>query len=183
MYGTFFLPSRVHLNSLLECGLSDCNRHRARIVVLTQILSLCLSEISWQEVVVPWHKLHQCYKCAGLDSDEKCRADSSYRFSYSLDGGLECLEEDGTCKKTLCQCDREYLIELEDVISNFDPAFHIQGGFDRAANCHVKTANEPDLARKVKLHDCCGAGINRVVYRPALFDCCEDGTVQPVGEC
>ena len=77
----------------------------------------------------------------------------------------------------------EYLMELEDVLDKFDPNNHILGGFDRKDKCAPKHHSDPDVARTMKDHECCGTGLDRAVYKPATFDCCEDGTVAPIGEC
>jgi len=129
------------------------------------------------------YKLHSCYRCAQLDTEDQCNGDKPYRYTYSADNGMECHEEEGTCKLTLCQCDREYLMELEDVLDKFDPNNHILGGFDRKDKCAPKHHSDPDMARTMKDHECCGTGLDRAVYKPATFDCCEDGTVAPIGEC
>jgi len=74
-------------------------------------------------------------------------------------------------------------MELEEVLNKFDPNNHVLGGFDRKANCAPKHHSDPDVARSLKDHECCGTGLDRAVFKPATFDCCEDGTVAPIGEC
>ena len=121
-----------------------------------------------------------------------CDGSSPYRMTNRANG-IMCRNDEGSCKAATCECDKAYVKELSEVIASYDPAHHIDNGFDREANCKMRTPRGrtadqsngvDDSNEKTKYEtQCCGVGLARVVFKVDRFECCANGSVKPLGQC
>jgi len=142
----------------------------------------------------------QCYECAKLGSsaDETCDG-LSQKYSLklnthttTLERTLTCLDEEGTCARNICECDRRLAESLYANKDTYNQQYHTltnDGAWAYNNQCQRRNSNQkygkateccgesfPDMIPKQEGKQCCG-------YRP--FDpagdrqCCEPNKLRP----
>lgn len=155
---------------------------------------------------------HHCYSCLKYDfvrdqGQENCDGTSrSYRFRGFIDPvtkvkHIECLNEPGSCKRSICECDKKLAMDLRELEFTWNIYHHQKwGGFDKS-ECKIQTRKagyeEGEVLRK-----CCGnyptrypfiakagdgqetACCNGQTYDPnGPLECCEDRDLVELGNC
>ena len=82
------------------------------------------------------------------------------------------------------------MIIISEVLSTYNPDFHVDNGFDRDERCKLRSPRGGVDSRMSKEGEkthhetqCCGEGLGRVVFKIDRFECCADGHVKPIGQC
>lgn len=154
----------------------------------------------------------QCYECIRKDfveelGQKECHGNGrSYRFKGLVDPVTQqkeiiCLNDIGSCKRAICECDKQLAIDLSKHEFDWDIMKHQRwGGYDKG-NC--KQLASPRMASLVEPEQrCCGDYPNRKTYtsygkngerrgccRGQTFDldgpleCCQDIGLVPFGTC
>lgn len=156
----------------------------------------------------------RCHKCAQFDfGAEKCEVTRPYRFSARQDpvtGNrfIQCLNEPGSCKRSICECDKALAYDLADAETAWNILHHERWGmFDQDLNCLRHSASPIRAAedRSERLTDpvegCCGEyprrfpyhlddGFGNVrrccggkTYNPLTLECCAAGNTAGIGTC
>lgn len=159
-------------------------------------------------------RAHHCYQCAELDN--QCRH-KNIRYTYNLIENptfpgnkdlrdIECTNDPSTdyhfdkCGRAICECDRQFALDLKEAITDWNPKFHWNAGnFDVHSGCPNKkcVGNECNIDRSGPT-ECCGqsdgfrfpfhsnGGIRKCcgskTYNSQLQNCCE-GQVVSYGSC
>lgn len=131
-------------------------------------------------------KLRQCYLCAKNEEGDCDGVTMSYSWTFldnDNDGrndDIQCNNQVNSCRWKLCQCDRQFALNLRQHEEEYDEDYSEDKGFDRDAVC---TGNPG----QVPIQKCCGNYSNsfRLVYNSRYQDCCSDvrGDIRPIGEC
>jgi len=72
----------------------------------------------------------QCYDCARMQ-DPKCLGDRvKYKYQLLLDSAtgdksITCLNEEGTCQRNICECDKRWANNLQKLAGDFNPEYHV----------------------------------------------------------
>lgn len=142
-------------------------------------------------------KLMRCYKCLTKDNGETCTGDSPYRAT-TRKGSINCKDNEGTCERITCDCDKEFSSELNKIQAVYNSQYLIKNGFDRVAECVPQTQRNAAVGSDSKSStsitsnneektisdtQCCGYGINRMPFKLDRQICCDDGSVKPIGQC
>lgn len=153
----------------------------------------------------------ECYQCAKKDHAHTIASgcipeETGYRFAafYDKATGLpnvRCVNTPGTCKRSICECDRAFAERLPEASQGDDGwtgAHHAHyGGFDSRSNCLARVHTPGKGDHKV---ECCGEFPDRYPYRFAkdgtgkqcckgkLFNqdthsCCSDDVIRSNGSC
>ena len=81
------------------------------------------------------------------------------------------------------------------ITDSYSGNFNSQNGFDRQETCQPKGVSSKSGDRenlestvgatrqKSERSECCGDGIQRAPFKPSIFECCEDGQIEAIGEC
>lgn len=157
---------------------------------------------------------HQCYRCVNKDfvqeaGQENCDGSSrSYRFKGVVDAvtatkQIVCLNNRGSCKRAICECDKALAEDLSDLEFKWDIMNHQRwGGFNKEQQCQgLGSARKARSIEGTGVQQCCGEYPNRYIYTSEgkdgsrrgccsgkTFDlqghleCCE-GSLMPVGQC
>lgn len=137
--------------------------------------------------------LRQCYLCANKETDGECDGTTmsySWKFEdFDNDGKADeitCTNTPGTCRWKLCQCDRQFALQLRDHEDSYNEELSIGQdgtGFDREGQCQAGGGGSAEKA-------CCGNYQTnfRLIFSPGSQECCDNNTVdvpqiKPVGEC
>jgi len=131
-------------------------------------------------------KLRQCYLCAKTEEGECDGTLQSYSWGFTdsdNDGqsdDIQCMNEENSCRWKLCQCDRQFALNLRNHEEEYDEDYSEDKGFDREAVC-TGNPGEPPIRK------CCGNYKNtfRLIYNEQHQECCSDahGDIRPLGEC
>lgn len=136
--------------------------------------------------------LRQCYLCANNEEkdnqDKECDGVTmsySWKFLDNDNDGktddIQCLNQENSCRWKLCQCDRQFALELRNHEEEYNQEFSEEAGFDREGICTAGPPG-PETIRK-----CCGNYKNnfRLIYNAQHQECCSDsmGDIRPIGEC
>lgn len=154
-----------------------------------------------------------CHSCAKRDyGEEKCAVTNGYRFAAKEDAvtgirWIECLNNEGSCKRALCECDKTLAYDLADAEGEWNILHHARwGGFDAPLNCarHQPGGRDGGLRQEPLTEvvtDCCGEfprrypyhlddGFGNVkrccngkTYDPNRLECCNDGRTHAIGNC
>jgi len=139
---------------------------------------------------------HTCYGCIRTDfvkeqKQEDCDGtDRSYFFSGTEDPStgerkIICLNELGSCKRSICECDKKLAEELSNSEFEWSLFNHgAWGGFDREANCVANSFQSrlgSNSVKPVVQNRCCGEYPNRFKYAAKTSDgsrrsCCNGKT-------
>lgn len=154
-------------------------------------------------------KHNRCHFCAKQDFDSKCDMNSTYKFEALEDQVtgerfINCLNPEGSCKRNICECDKQLAYGLRDAELNWNILHHARwGGFDKD-NClaYRNGRSATDRTEKIseKKMQCCGQNPERFpyaeddgmgnikqccgnkTYNPFTFTCCDD-QVMEIGTC
>lgn len=152
----------------------------------------------------------RCHHCAKKDMNN-CEVTKGYAFNAREDSVtqvryIECLNELGSCKRSLCECDKALAYDLADMESEWNILHHQRWGqFDQQLNCKVHTATRDGALRIEKIseaeEECCGEfprrfpfhandGFGKIrrccngkTYDPNILECCSSGKSKPIGTC
>jgi len=153
-----------------------------------------------------------CHSCAKRDFGEKCEVTNGYRFDAKEDAvtgirWIECLNEEGSCKRSLCECDKTLAYDLADAENEWNILHHARWGqFDSALNCARHQPGGRDAAMRAEpisevKSDCCGEFPRRYPYHiddgfgnikkccngktydPNRLECCASGKTHAIGTC
>lgn len=158
---------------------------------------------------------HQCYRCVNKDFVQEAGQDNcdgtsrSYRFKGIVDPVTQqkqivCLNNEGTCKRSICECDKALADDLSDLEFKWNIMHHQRwGGFNKEAECQGH--GQARQARSIDgegVQQCCGNYPNRFIYTSEgkdgamrgccdgkTFDleghleCCEGRSLIPIGQC
>lgn len=133
-------------------------------------------------------RLKQCYWCANDEEDGQCDGTmKSYSWTTvdnDNDGKVDdivCFNSPGTCRWKLCQCDRQFALQLRDVEETYNPLLSEENSFDRQATCSVPSTGR-ETGKK-----CCGNYANnfRLIFNPNRQECCSEeySDVKEIGTC
>lgn len=134
---------------------------------------------------------HQCYSCVNKDFVEgkgqaKCDGTGrSYRFKGIIDpvtGGkeIQCLNEEGSCRRSICECDKTLAKDLSRLENEWDFTHHQKWGFfDKSRQCQGASGKSMSIGDREL--SCCGQYPNRYVYTSKNKDgeehgCCSGKT-------
>lgn len=121
-------------------------------------------------------KQKECYKCAKKDAqeqhDEVCLPEETkYKFNAAFDPVtgepyVECLNPVGSCKRNICECDKQFAAQLPEAAADPDDGWSAvhhahYGGFDARNSC-LRKLNNPNHETKLV---CCGDYPERYMYR------------------
>jgi len=152
----------------------------------------------------------RCHSCAAQDFGN-CEVTRGYSFKAVQDSVtqiryIECLNEIGSCKRSLCECDKALAYDLADVENDWNILHHQRWGqFDQDMNCRIHTKGKDGAARTEKIsepvQDCCGEYPRRFPYHaddgygrirhccagrtfdPNILECCLRGETKAIGTC
>jgi len=144
-------------------------------------------------------RLFQCYQCAQKDFGEgSCdyvttRYDKKQTMDLTTgEKSIVCNEDEGTCERSLCECDRQFAIEYGQYAESQDlDSFHQEGA--GAFDPWDKNSCSSDGVKEEGERKCCGSFPKRfpiVVnddrkccegagksYDPNMHECCNDEVV------
>jgi len=158
----------------------------------------------------------QCYDCAQIDhGDRVCDANTqSYKFKLHYDPAdpnnhmkksIECLDEPsnkpgskGSCKRSICECDKKLSEDLREHFSEWYEGHHQeQGTFDSATQCVIEGCHNGNCGGNEI--QCCGnlgSGIRMPyktdgrrkccgdkTYDSTFQECCEGNQLAAIGTC
>lgn len=95
---------------------------------------------------------------------------------------VTCLDTPNTCKRAICECDKDTIIGFANVIDYYDPLAHAFNGFQPENDCVIRP-KDPNAGPASM--DCCGEYPNRKPYNKNSdknFNCC-DGTITSDNQC
>lgn len=90
---------------------------------------------------------------------DNCEVTKGYAFNAREDSVtqvryIECLNELGSCKRSLCECDKALAYDLADMESEWNILHHQRWGqFDQQLNCKVHTATRDGALRMEKISE------------------------------
>jgi len=91
-------------------------------------------------------RMNQCYKCAQMRYGKKeCPINTEYTFKGLEDPVtgrryVDCLDEEGTCSRSMCECDKKMASGIAGLEDEWDKAYHSRwSSFERARVCKVNT--------------------------------------------
>jgi hypothetical protein len=152
----------------------------------------------------------RCHYCAQKDfGEEKCSVTRPYSFSAKQDAVtgvrfIECRNTEGSCKRSICECDKALAYDLADNENTWNILHHQRWGqFDQEANCRSATARAADRGERISEPEegCCGEyprrfpfhldngyGVvrrccNGKTYDPNVLECCESMELKTLGAC
>lgn len=94
-------------------------------------------------------RLNQCYKCATMRYGKgECPSNTKYQFQGLEDQVtgqryVECLDEEGSCPRSLCECDKKMASGLASLESEWEEGYHskwsknLEVAFDRESTCRT----------------------------------------------
>lgn len=142
-------------------------------------------------------RLSQCYKCASMKyGKENCPSNTHYEFTGIYDEAtrmktIECLDPEGSCARSLCECDRNLASNLADQQNEWEESLHAKwGNFDRENICRIKSSrqgynyNSGEMLRSrdrsqgngPALDACCGEEGQRFPFDSRNRACCGNRT-------
>ena len=181
------------LNKWSEYG-CFCNPHHERI-----------ENSSWSGKGEPVDRIdYMCrqlwwgYRCIQRDYTA-CTAEEAYSWTFEA-GKIRCLETEGSCRGDLCRLDALYALEISTMKKRWKAENHVQNGFDRSLHCLPATVRnariqkeklpgqggevgQEESTKTTRPGQCCGSGLQRVIFKPDRAECCRDGLVRPLGNC
>lgn len=145
-------------------------------------------------------KHSRCHTCAGKDfGDDKCDLFRTYKFSATEDPvtkerHITCLNEPGSCKRAVCECDVQLAYDLRDAEMSWNILHHKRWGKFNQDNCLAHNQGGRDGSfRSEKFseptQECCGEYPFRFPFHPDdghgnIRNCCNGKTYNPnVLEC
>merc|ERR1711990_472028 len=151
---------------------------------------------------------NRCHFCAKQDFDSKCDMTSTYKFEALEDEVtgerfINCLNPEGSCKRNICECDKQLAYGLRDAELNWNILHHARWGGFAKDNClayrNGRSATDRSIREEKKMA-CCGQNPHRFpyavndglgnvkqccgdkTYNPFTFTCC-DNQVMEIGTC
>jgi len=153
----------------------------------------------------------RCHMCATKDfGEDKCDLFRSYRFEATEDPvtknrHITCLNEPGSCKRAVCECDVQLAYDLRDAEMSWNILHHKRWGMFNQDNCLVHAGTGRDASLRSEkfgepVQECCGnypfrfpyhpddgygnirKCCNGKPYNPNILECC-DGEVVEYGTC
>ena len=98
----------------------------------------------------------------------------------------------GTCAGELCRMDLEFAAKFAELKYTWNEKYSLRHGFNRQKRCGKSGngassggyggSNSGNSGANTQAK-CCGVGIYSIIYKEERADCCDDGTVRPIGEC
>jgi len=89
-------------------------------------------------------KLNQCYRCASMKfGKNECPANADYQFQGVEDAVtgrryVDCLDEEGTCERSLCECDKQLAGSIGNLEDDWEQDYHAKwGNFNREQTCRT----------------------------------------------
>lgn len=146
-------------------------------------------------------RLFQCYQCANSDFGETCDYVSTrYDKSQEIDTitgekSITCNEDENTCERSLCECDRQFAVEYGVAVNSgkWNSEFHQEYSTDNNWDPYNKDNCKNDGVREEGDKKCCGnypfrfpmvENANRNCcegagksYDPNMHECCNDEVV------
>ena len=110
---------------------------------------------------------------------------TKYNWEYLIGPRLSeitCADDEDTCERATCECDKIFALQLEEKAQYFNPEFHVfwsHGGWNPAKSCVA-----PRVGEHVE-RACCGAPKTGpfFMYNQAVDQCCEENKVKSIGSC
>lgn len=99
-------------------------------------------------------RMNQCYKCASMQfGKNECPSNTEYLFQGLEDAVtgqryVDCLDADGTCPRSLCECDKKMAAGIASLEDEWEKAYHAKWSvFNREETCRISlNANWPRIA-------------------------------------
>lgn len=121
-----------------------------------------------------------CQKCVKQKFGEDCIGEFvKYRWTKK-NGGIQCKDAAGTCKRNLCECDLDFAKKMPNEIDTFNLDYHLFWSTidwrPQEDSCLKGTGlSEPE---------CCGSETGPlVIYNSLNRQCCDDFSIKPYGMC
>jgi len=145
--------------------------------------------------------LARCHKCIEFDHPQEITNAwdanmGKYRWSLNGDGSISCAANPDQHKRDLCECDARYAMELGKV---WDDATYDYTLWNAKKNSAFNFDFENVCVRSglTDADECCGAYPERypfdsstrlccqgtTTYNDQFNECCDDGSVVPIGSC
>ena len=160
------------------------------------------------EIDTECRHLFLAYKCLEKDHGSKCNSSKAYAWEVDNNGDIKCCEykicfyliqfhilnffsvdKKGSCKGDLCRLDLDFTKALSSLNKFWEPAFHMDNGFDRKSYCSPSGGGnggsgyqKPNNKDPVQT-ECCGKSLRRHMFNPARLQCCKDGSTKAIGSC
>jgi len=143
-------------------------------------------------------KLFNCHRCLVINTDGQCSPD---KFQYKVRGkdinGTRLVHcdgnEEGTCQRSLCECDLAFAKELNEARQHYSNEFSKWKGFDQANECQkivglegrngrIPFQTEYEVPDEIPTHNgwaCCGDNFhNSTPYKPSKGQrCCANNNI------
>ena len=155
---------------------------------------------------------HKAQNCLSIDNSlniykKPCYKNDTYKWYFDVKSGdstgeIICGNKDNKnsmspCKKTLCETEKEFALEVKKLIldRNFRPEdqYLRMNGTQFEDVCGKSSSFQhvsryapislDELAANFHQYSCCGTGLNRKSFNEFLDECCYDGKVRPIGSC
>lgn len=130
-----------------------------------------------------------CQKCVRMEFGPDCIGEKE-RYSWKKtkgdgfgpagrSGEVECTDEPGTCRRSLCECDLDYAKKIPGTIGQFNPDYHLfytTIGWDPDTSCQRnKGESKPE---------CCSTTNGPMkIFNSLQKECCQDGSIKRIGFC
>jgi len=140
-------------------------------------------------------KHSRCHTCAQKDfGEDKCDLFRTYKFSATEDPvtkerHITCLNEPGSCKRSVCECDVQLAYDLRDAEMSWNILHHKRWGKFNQDNCLAHNqGGRQGAVRSDKfsepVQECCGDYPFRFPYHPDdgmgnVRNCCNGKTYNP----
>ena len=106
------------------------------------------------------------------------------------------MDGEDTCSGRVCRIDLEFSKEINLFSENWNSNLEARNGFNRRSEClPFSVVRAPETGNESLLRsgtgtgsdktprECCGSMLQQTMYRPDIFECCSDGTVNKIGSC
>lgn len=136
----------------------------------------------------------QCYQCLvdehkddkfNINGVTECKGEEiGYQFDLNEDENgnksIECVNKIGSCRRNICECDKQLAEGLYEHELSWDEKFHSRkSGFDRNNSCAL-----PVSSPGVRFEKCCGSRTTFPFNEPKNnMQCCEGPQSLPNGQC
>jgi len=150
------------------------------------------------EIDATCRDMQLCYKCAKLDYGNQCKDTVGYSYKgYEVNGErrIRCMDEQNTCRRAICECDRRLAMDLAKLEDTASMDFHSKyGTFNFQEQCVPQCTG----SSCPKWDQCCGDYPERFPYNSqdgakqccgqktyykSVLSCCQGDRLQPYGTC
>jgi hypothetical protein len=134
----------------------------------------------------------KCHYCAQMDfGADKCDITRPYKFAARIDAVtgekmIECLNPEGSCKRGVCECDKQLAYDLRDQERSWNILHHQRWGQFSQDNCLAGGSEKQARGeRGTAVEECCGNFPERFPYFSddgwgTIRRCCGNKTYSPV---